>query len=332
MTRRSPLVVILILSGALFASLLIALISGPAGLSLDKIFAGLTGNADVTISTIIWQVRMPRIIIAAMVGASLGVTGVVFQSLLRNPLADPYLIGVSSGGALGAITAISLGIGTIGAFSIVPLFAFVGALGATYLAYRLAKFGSVMSPASLLLAGIAIGSFLNAIIWLQMVFSSHDLQAMVFWLMGGLSARSWNHVWMIMPWFMTIPILGFFARDLNILLLGSDRATSLGVDVEWTKKLLLALASLIAASAVSVSGLIGFIGLAVPHMVRIVIGPDHRMLLPASLFVGACVLVLADAAARTLFGSIELPVGVVTAFVGAPFFVYLLRTSKRVYF
>lgn len=332
MYRSRPVIVIAVLVAATLSAICFAIVTGPADISLGQIWAALASNEPTTARTIVMSIRMPRAILAAMVGGILSITGIVFQALFRNPLADPYLVGVYSGAGLGATLAISLGISVGGMFSAVPLFAFAGATIATYLAYRLARFGSMMSVSSLLLAGIAISSFFNAIISVLMVFSTRDLHAMIFWLMGGFSASSWNRVLTVLPWFLVIPVIMTFSKDLNVLLLGDEKAQTLGVDTERTKKLLLGIASLISAAAVSVSGIIGFIGLVVPHMVRIIIGPDHRLLIPASVLVGASVLVLADTAARTVFGSFELPVGVVTAFFGAPFFIYLLRTRKQVYF
>lgn len=332
MSAKRSINAIIGLSATLLAAALFAIVTGPAEIPISDALTAIFGKAPVTTETIVLAVRLPRIILAGMVGASLGLAGVIFQAMFRNPLADPYLIGISSGAALGATLAISFGASTIGIFSPIPVFAFMGALMSIYLAYRFARLGSLMSVSSLLLAGIAIGSFCNAVISVLMVYSKHDLQTIIFWLMGGFSARNWNHVLMALPWFMISPTLMFFARDLNIILLGEEKAQNLGVDIEWTKKILLALASLIAAAAVSVSGIIGFIGLIVPHIVRIIVGPDHRLLIPATVLSGASALILADTAARTFFGSMELPVGIVTAAIGAPFFVYLLRTRKQVYF
>ncbi len=301
-------------------------------LSRIPIVSSLVGSRDwsLTLETIFFKIRLPRLILAALVGTSLAVAGVIFQALFKNPMADPCIIGVSSGAALGATLAIifKIGFGLIG-LSTVPITAFLGALITVIIVYQIAKVGPVVPVTALLLSGIAVGSFISAITSLLMVLGGEDLHSIVFWLMGGLGARNWSHVKMILPFILPgLLFIPLFARDLNLILLGEEKAQQLGIGVEGFKKGMLALGSLITAAAVSVSGLIGFIGLMVPHIVRLITGPDHRILLPCSALVGSIFLIIADTLARLLLAPMEIPVGIVTALFGAPFFIFLLRKGK----
>jgi iron complex transport system permease protein len=274
---------------------------------------------------IVQRVRMPRIALAAVVGFALATAGVVMQGFFRNPMADPSIIGVSSGAAVGAVASIALpalpfGIG-------LQFAAFVGAVVAAFAVYLIATEGGRTPVATLLLAGVAVQTFLGAVVSFLLLQSGESLDRAVFWLMGHLHDASWGDVRttlvVLPPAFL---VLFVYARDLNVLLLGEEDAHSLGIEVERTKRVLLALASLVTAAAVAVSGVIGFVGLVVPHMMRLVVGPDHRVLLPASALGGAAFLVVTDTVARS--GPAELPVGIVTAAVGAPFFIYLLRSRE----
>ncbi len=289
--------------------------------------ADISGN---TVS-IIWNLRLPRVLLAALIGASLALSGVSFQGLLRNPLADPYTIGVSSGAAVGATAAMFLRQLTGLNFpQMIPLFAMAGAFAALFFIYNMAKIGGKVPVVTLILGGVVVSSFLSAIISLLMVLSGENMHGIYFWLSGGLILRSWPHLWFVLPYLILgFIVLFFYARELNVLLMGEEVALTLGINVERTKKVLLFVASVVTAAAVSVSGMIGFVGLIIPHAVRIITGPDHRVLLPASALVGASFLVWSDVAARTLLAPQELPVGIITAFVGAPFFIYLLRKKKR---
>ena len=281
--------------------------------------------------TIIMDVRLPRVILTAIVGAALASAGVVFQGLFKNPMADPYVIGVSSGAALGATIGIAFGLDIFWGGSLtVPILAFVGALSATLIVYKIARVGGSIPISSLLLAGLAVNAFLTAITTFIMVSVGKDLQSVIFWLMGGLSARNWSHIQIALPFFaIGFPIAWVFSRDLNIMLLGDEKALHLGIEVEKLKKILLVIGAMMAAAAVSVSGLIGFVGLMTPHAVRLMIGPDHKLLLPASALTGAIFLIFADIMARVLLSPTEIPVGVITALFGAPFFLYLLRVKRR---
>ena len=278
------------------------------------------------------QIRLPRVFLAALVGASLAVAGAAFQGLFRNPLADPYIIGVSSGAALGAslavVTGLSLG---LAGFSAVPLLAYAGGLATIILVYHVSRQGDAVPVLMLLLAGIAVSAFLSALVSLFIYFAGERLHQVVFWMMGGLGAAKWGYVRIMIPYFLVgFGVIYYFARELNALLLGEETASYLGIEVEKLKKIFLAAASLLVAAAVSTSGIIGFVGLVVPHMVRLVAGPDHRFLLPASALCGAILLIGADTLARTIIAPAELPVGIITAILGAPFFLYLLRRRRKI--
>jgi len=278
--------------------------------------------------TILFEIRLPRLILTVLVGAALSLSGAVLQCLFQNPLVDPYVLGISSGGAVGAIVAILSGI-SLG-FITLPLFSFIFALATTFLVLRLGKIGTKMPLEIMLLAGVAIGFFFSALISLGMFLAGENLHQMVFWMMGGFWNSSWNKVITLLPLFIIgIPIVFSYSRELNAFLLGEKVAESMGVDVEKTKKILLLVTSLLVAGSVSVSGVIGFVGLIVPHIIRIIIGDDHRQLLPASFFLGSSVLLWADIFSRTLLHPVELPVGVLTSLMGAPFFIYLLRRKKK---
>ena len=292
-----------------------------------------SSNISYVDEAIIIQIRMPRVLAGALAGAALAAAGVVFQGIFKNPMADPYVLGVSAGAAVGASLAIVLGIGfTFLGLSTVPILAFAGSLIAVFIVYNISRVGSRVPVTTLLLSGIAVSIFLSAIVAILQVIAGGRLHVVVFWLMGGLSYVEWKDIWATLP----LICIGtgatyFYARDLNILTLGEETAQHLGVDIEKVKKLLLIFGSLVTAAAVSISGLIGFIGLIIPHITRIVIGPDHRILLPTSIIVGASFLVICDALARVIVSPVELPVGVITALSGGPFFIYLLRRKKESY-
>lgn len=283
--------------------------------------------------SIIWQIRLPRVLGAAIVGAGLAGAGVVFQGLLRNSMADPYLLGTSGGAALAATIAFfipfSIGVATYG---FVPSAAFAGALLAVLLVYRLSRVGMHTPITTLLLAGFAVSSMLSAVMSALMLLSRGTLERVVLWTLGGVSASGWNMLFAVTPLIALGSVLAFWlSHDLNAFLLGEEQAAALGVNVERKKFMLLAVGALMTGAAVALSGLVGFVGLIVPHIARIVLGPDHRLLLPASLLCGAIFLVIADLIARTVIAPQEIPLGVVTALVGAPFFVVLLRRAKRAY-
>jgi iron complex transport system permease protein len=282
--------------------------------------------------TVIFDIRLPRVLLAALVGAALSQAGAVYQGLFRNPLADPYLIGVSSGAGLGATAAIALGLSVSwGGLGAVSLLAFVGALASTVLAYFLSRIGGRSSAMTLVLAGVAVGAFLSSVTTFLM-FHAQDAFRTVHalgWMMGSFALSSWIKVRLMAP----VLVLGggllwAYAHRLNVLQLDDEQAHQLGVPVERTRLILIVVATLVTSTAVSVCGVIGFVGLIVPHAVRLVWGPDHRFLLPMGALCGAAFMIVADGAARALISPAELPVGVVTAFCGAPFFLYLLRQRR----
>lgn len=292
--------------------------------------AGRPGGIAAGTAQILFQLRLPRVLLGAIVGAGLAVAGAVFQALFRNPMADPAIIGVSSGAALGAIAVLLAGGGAVAAGLAVPGVAFVGALVTALLVYRLARIGPTVHVATLLLSGIAVAAFISALISLVMTFSGQQVQTVYFWLLGGLGAGGWRSVWAASPFLAGgLAAAAATAGDLNVVTLGEERAAQLGVDVERFKRGSLAVGSLLTAAAVSVSGLIGFVGLMTPHILRLLVGADHRRLLPASMLGGAAFMVLADLVARTAVRPEEIPVGAITALLGGPFFVALLRRQRR---
>ncbi len=278
--------------------------------------------------TIVVSIRLPRVILSSLVGASLSVSGVVYQGLLGNPLADPYVIGASAGASLGATCALFLPVSLrLLGLGKVPLFAFAGSLGAVAMVYRLARTHGRTPVLSLVLAGIAVGSVLSALVSLLMFLAPREgTYGLVFWLMGGFSGRRWDYVLMVLPYFVVgLGSVLFYSRELDAMLLGEEAALNLGVEVQRITGVLVVAASLLTASAVAAAGIIGFVGLVVPHVMRMLVGPRHGRLVPAACVAGAIALMMADTIARTAIPPRELPVGVVTALVGGPFFVHLLR-------
>jgi iron complex transport system permease protein len=301
------------------------------GILAHRLFGiDLGGTWPAATETIVWDLRLPRVLTAMSVGAGLAVAGATFQGLLRNPLADPYVLGTASGAALGASVAVVLPIrATILGFGLVQVLAFVGALGAVFTVYRLSRIGGLSPLTSLLLTGYAVGSLLAAGLAMAMYLSGAALRQIFAYLLGGFDTAGWSQLGVTLP----IVAIGsalilLRARSLDGLLLGEDAAVHLGVDVRKERAILLALASLVTAAAVAVSGLIGFVGLVVPHVVRLAVGPGARRVLPLAALGGAALMAYADLAARMLG---EIPVGVVTAVIGAPFFLSLLRRTRTGY-
>lgn len=331
-----PWSVIGVLAGALLVALVVGIAFGAVPVApaeiLGAIGRAITGRSIGMSDTLIVGVRLPRVLLAALVGASLAGAGVIYQALFRNPLADPYILGVSSGAGLGAMIALTLTANiTAVRYGAVPAAAFVGAVLTMLLVTRLASWRGRLDTASLLLAGVAVSYTLAALTSFIMVFAREQMSAVVFWMMGGLGAASWPYVRMIAPMFFVGAAVALtFGRELNLMLLGDERAGQLGLDARRFKLFALAVASLLTAAAVAVAGLIGFVGLMVPHALRLLMGPDHRWLLPASLLGGATTLVFADLLARIVLAPVEIPVGIVTALVGGPFFVWLLVRGERI--
>ena len=286
-------------------------------------------NADVTI---VWLMRLPRVLVAAIVGAGLSTAGVLMQGLFRNPLAEPSLTGVGPGAVLGAVTMFVTGWSAM-SLAALPIAAMLLAFGALTLVYRIATRDGVAPVATLLLAGIAVGAFLTALSSLLLslnIVTWQVAQDIVFWMMGGLDSRTWAHVWLSAP-FVAIGIVSalFQGRTLDLLLLGEENAAALGVDVEAAKRLVLVTSALLTGACVAAAGLVGFVGLVVPHAVRLLLGPAHRTLLPASAVAGGAFVILCDLVARTARPPAEIRLGVVTALCGAPFFLFLLLRQMR---
>ena len=322
----------------ILAAALVSLSLGPVEIPASHVasivlsFVGLDfADFGRTEQLVIEQIRLPRIVVGALVGMALGVAGATMQGLFRNPMADPGIIGVSAGGAVGAVVAIATGMAGL-FFLALPAFAFVGAVAATFLVYGIAAVGGRFSMATLLLAGVAVNAFLGAIVSaiIIMLPDNAALREILFWLAGGLDSRSWEHVRISAPMIIggTVVIL-LMARDLNLLMLGDDEARSMGVRVGFTRVTLLAASALATGAAVAVSGTIAFVGLVTPHILRLMLGPDHRVLVPMSAAGGAVFVIVADTVARTIIQPAEFRVGVLTAFVGAPFFVFLLIRNNR---
>ena len=322
----------LLLVAVFIAVAIVSVLIGPARIGIIQGLKGLLcgwheGYAGLTPSekTIIFSIRLPRVIFAGLVGASLSAAGVIFQALLRNPLADPFILGVSGGSAVGAIIGIIIGLGSV-PFGI-PGLAFLGAVITVILVFLIGKTNKELHSNTLLLAGVIVNAFFSAIIMFLISISRNaDLHNITFWLMGDLSLATWIKILFV----SVLLLFGFaiiysYARPLNLIVTGEETAMQLGVNVERTKIILFLAGSLVTALAVSFSGIIGFVGLIIPHIMRMLLGPDHRLLLPASFLFGASFLVMADTIARTAIPHSELPVGVITAICGAPYFIYLLR-------
>ena len=281
--------------------------------------------------TIILNIRLPRIILAGLAGAALSVAGTTYQGLFRNPLADPYLIGVAQGAGLGAIIGFLLPISWH--TGVIPLLAFAGAVLAVLIVSSIARVGRSLPMTTLILAGVALGAFLAAITSYLMIASGEKLHSIVLWLLGTLSIANWWQVLMVTPYILIgVIVIWLYARPLNVMQLDEEQAQQLGINVERVKIVLLGAATLITAAAISFCGIIGFVGIIVPHAIRLIWGPDHRFLLPLATIAGAIFLILADTIARTVLAPTEVPIGVITAFIGAPFFLYLLRQKKRALF
>ena len=300
----------------------VSIMLGSVSIPVNEILSALTGSGAGMHAEILQNIRLPRTIVAALVGINLALSGAILQAIMKNPLADPHIIGISSGaGLLGILVML-----TMPAYSyLVTPAAFLGAMGAAMLIYILAWKNGIR-PIRIILAGVAVSAFLSAFISALMILYSDRVHSALIWMVGGLSARSWPHVAMLWPYTLVGGILALFAaRHLNILQLGDEMARGLGLPVERTRLMLTAVAALLAASAVSVVGLLGFVGLIVPHAARLMIGSDYRCLLLASAILGAATLMYSDTFARMAFAPVELPVGIIMAVLGAPFFLFLLR-------
>lgn len=326
--------VLLVSATLLLMVMALATAVGSVDAGLGELFSAaakrLRGLALSPLETILWQIRLPRVLLSALVGGALGLAGAVFQGVFRNPLADPYLIGTASGAGFGATLALALGgswplLAQLGA----PLVAFVVALASVLLVALLARDGTTLPTVRLILAGVVVGSIFTAATSFLLVASREQAAGILSWLLGGFGFASWREVAVVLGFSLPALLLaGAFARALDLLQLGEEGAALLGLPVESIKYLLLGVATLLTAAAVSVAGIIGFVGLIVPHAVRLARGPAHAGLLPLAVVWGAGFMVLADLLARTVIAPVEIPVGVITALVGGPFFLLLLQRSN----
>lgn len=289
-------------------------------------------GTDAIATNIVWKIRMPRVILAGLVGASLAIAGAAFQSLLKNPLADPYTLGVSSGASVGAVATLFFGISVpfLGMFTL-PVFSMVGALVTMFIVISFARLvDRAMKMETIILTGIIFSSFLGSVISLMIALTGEELRQIIGWLLGSVSMRGWSYVQMALP-FMVIGslLLWLNRRELNAMLFGEERAQHLGVDVKKRKMMILIGGSMLTGTAVSVSGTIGFVGLVVPHMTRLLFGSDNRHVLPLSFINGASLLIICDLVSRTIISPTELPIGVITAFIGAPVFAFIFFRQRK---
>jgi iron complex transport system permease protein len=319
----------LVLVGALLLAFLLSVRLGHISLSTEEVLRALSGAGDPTHRRILFEIRLPRAVLGILVGGGLALAGSVFQALLRNPLAEPYILGISGGSAAGAVLVLSLGLVTVSS-ALLPAAAFGGALLAVLLVFRVAASADrSLDVRVLLLAGVVVGSFFTAVIALILALSeAQAVRSAVVWMMGSLYGVGWGSVGVVAAY--TIPaalVLMSLARALNLMSVGEETASYLGTDVEAVKRIAYGVASLITAAGVAVAGIIGFVGLIVPHTLRLVVGSDQRILLPLSFLAGGAFLTFADLGARLILDPTEIPIGVITAFLGVPLFLVLLRRS-----
>jgi iron complex transport system permease protein len=332
-TRAVLPLLLVVLLGVIIVAVAVGAVFVPPDRAFRIILANLGLLKDPAIpqdqNSIIFLVRLPRVLVACMAGGSLAACGAVMQGMFRNPMADPGILGVSSGAGLGAVTAITLGF-SVQSIYLLPLFASVGALLAVTVIYLLSLRKGKIPPLTLVLSGLAVSTFIGAFTQLILLRSnSYEVHNFVFWTMGGLNGMMWDQVRLIAaPVILLLSVLMIFARDLNLLLLGEEEAQSVGLEPSRTRKLLLLLTSLLTACAISVCGPVGFVGLIVPHIMRLITGPDHRILLPASALGGSIFLVGCDIISR-LPASGEISVGIITSMLGAPYFLYLLVKTRK---
>ena len=324
MTEHMKTIKISLIFAAAVAGFFFSLTNGSVEISSAQVFADLFGGETLINETkrqILENIRLPRTFVAILVGVNLSLAGAILQAVMKNPLADPHIIGISSGAGLFGIFAMMI----VNDALLVPPAAFVGAMLAASLIYVLAWKDGIR-PIRVILAGVAVSAFLGAGISALLIFAGDKVQGALMWMVGGLSARSWQHVELLLPYSIAGTLATFLAaRHMNVLQLGDEVATGLGLRVNLVRTVLTAIAALLAASAVCVVGLLGFVGLIIPHTARLILGSDYRILLPGAAALGAAVVTISDTIARTIFAPTELPVGILMAMLGAPFFLYLLR-------
>ena len=324
--KNGKVVFAIILSLSFLLAVPIGLLTGTADISLSDIFSLLKNSSDSSFKIIILDIRLPRMVLSFTVGGALAISGAVFQGLLINPLADSYTTGISSGAAFGASVAILIGFGSY----YLPIFALIGALITLLLVMVLSSKSGGFEPRNLILSGIIVGAILSAALSLIKSISGDSLGALIFWLLGSFSGRSWLEVIILLPYFIVgVTLIISQSRELDLLSFGSEQAQALGVNVKKSRYILIISSAILAAASVAVSGIIGFVGLVIPHIVRVIFGASHRWLLPISLLLGGVVLLWADILVRALSFAGEIPVGVITSLVGGPFFcILLLRKLK----
>jgi iron complex transport system permease protein len=326
--RRAPLLSTFFL---LLIALLLSLAIGSIFLSPAELWNTLFGRGTDISTSILWKIRLPRTILIALTGAALGGSGATYQGLFRNPLADPFLIGVASGAGLGAVIAMSVKWPySFWGLMAIPMAAFLAALLTVFIVYTLARVGQTVPTTNLILAGVAFSSFATSLTSFLMIRSTSEVRRALGWLLGGASLGGWTAILAITPYLVIgLGILILSSHSLNLLQFGDEQAQQLGLNVSRTKRMLLTASSLATAAAVAFSGIIGFIGLIVPHVMRLWFGPDYRRLLPLSILGGAIALLVSDVIARVVIAPQEIPVGIITSLAGAPFFLWILRRSKN---
>ncbi len=324
---RRFIAVVGLLAILLLAAMIVSSLISETSISVLQAIKGVSPDKEI-----LFDVRIPRILLAALVGAALSVSGVSFQALLRNPLADPYILGISGGAALGAVAGMLLGLeASILGISTIPLFAFVGATVTIFFVYRVASVGGVVHRHTLLLVGVIINAFFGAMVmFVTSIVDFATMNDIVIWLMGNLVPLTYGTLGVVAAYVGIGSVFLFtLTRQFNIMTLGEEPAKQLGIEVETLKRKTFIAASFVTAAAVAYSGPIGFVGLIVPHVMRLILGPDHRLLLPSALLAGAGFLVVADTVARTLIAPTEIPVGVITVLCGGPFFIFLLKRRRK---
>ena len=345
--RRDPKRFLGLLVAVLIATFILAVfigVQGPLGsggnddsgvmdMSFSQVINAILGKDSEELSysatAIIWAVRIPRVLMAGIVGAALACAGTAMQAVFRNPMADPFIIGVSSGAAIGAASAGLMGLTVAVGLFIEPLLAFFCAIVTVFFVYRMGTVHGKVHVDTLLLSGVAVAAFLGAIVSFLMYSAGDQYHKLLFWLLGSISESRWSEIWLLLaPAVIGVLLVFHYGRELNALLLGEETAHNLGANPEFLKKFMLAVAALVTAGAVAFTGIIGFVGLIVPHMMRVLVGADHRVLVPAAALFGASFLIWADSIARTVIPGNELPIGVITAMCGGPFFLYLLRRNR----
>jgi iron complex transport system permease protein len=326
--RRAPLLSTFFL---LVIALLFSLAIGSIFISPAELWNTLLGRGSDISTSILWRIRLPRTVLIALTGAALGGSGATYQGLFRNPLADPFLIGVASGAGLGAVIAMSVKWPySFWGLLAIPMAAFVAALLTVFIVYTLARVGQTVPTTNLILAGVAFSSFATSLTSFLMIRSTSEVRRALGWLLGGASLGGWTAILAITPYLVIgLGILILSSHSLNLLQFGDEQAQQLGLNVGRTKRILLTASSLATAAAVAFSGIIGFIGLIVPHVMRLWFGPDYRRLLPLSILGGAIALLVSDVIARVVIAPQEIPVGIITSLAGAPFFLWILRRSKN---